>query len=240
MMTNDAIPMVLRERYPEAWIRGARITRSEERTIGHFRLDLQSAWELGTDNIGVFIGDCPDLANIVERLQRLERRALTPRWVVIVASKKMAVLVIQQWFRSTDADNVDAATLQLPEVRSNIVLTTPESLGEISDANRQNVAGILLLDMLCHVHDARGMRNRAFVVQHDRPQLIANFRNDISHEGWLPPLILLTQKPAKSVSTTAVARAYCLNGWWFVDGRRLNTGCPPVSGQSNSSQIAGT
>ena len=37
-------------------------------------------------------------------------------------------------------------------------------------------------------------------------------------DGWQPPLLLLTTKPAKAVNTQVVARAFCLNGFQFVAG----------------------
>jgi hypothetical protein len=34
----------------------------------------------------------------------------------------------------------------------------------------------------------------------------------------------LTQTPAKSIATDPIARAYCLEAWWFVDGATMRWG----------------
>jgi hypothetical protein len=53
---------------------------------------------------------------------------------------------------------------------------------------------------------------------------LASFRNSLGFNGWAPPLFVLTQKPAKSVWTNTVARAYCLDALWFLEGRDLYFG----------------
>ena len=89
-----------------------------------------------------------------------------------------------------------------------------------------DVAGIILLDLQCMVHRARGFNNGNFRVCHDRPQLIVDFRSCLSVGQWAPPLIFLSQKPAKSVSTITMQRAYCLEAFHFVDGKTLR--CRPL------------
>ena len=55
----------------------------------------------------------------------------------------------------------------------------------------------------------------------DRPQMIADFRNSIGFDAWAPPLVLMTQEPAKAVQADHIARSCCLDGFWFLDGRTL-------------------
>ena len=130
----------------------------------------------------------------------------------------MACIFVQQWCRSGQQSRITAKRLSLPQNYGNVVLATPESLQAIGNTARNDAAALILVDMLCHVHKARGMRTGDFFVQHDRPQLVADFRNVVGLENWSPPLILLTEKPAKSIETDLIARAYCLEGWRFVDG----------------------
>ena len=107
-----------------------------------------------------------------------------------------------------------------------MVLCTPESLRHVRPDERRPVAAIIVLDMLCHIHLARGFENGDFHVANDRPQHVASFRNSISRDGWSPPLIILTERLAKSVWTDTVARAYYLDALWFVDGRGLTCFVP--------------
>jgi len=229
-MSQENIPIGVQRCYPGAWIRGPRITRLEETALGYFRLDAETAWNLGNNNVGVFIGGCPSLGRTIERLQQLEQSTITPYWIIVAATKKMAAVFVQQWFRAGQGDRVAITTLKLPKVHQNIILATPESLRRLGAAERCNIAGIVVVDMLCHIHKARGgIQNGTFFASNDRPQQIANFRNSVAIDGWLPPLLFVTEKPAKSVTTDAVARAYCLDAWWFVDGNSLRCGSPPAS-----------
>ena len=63
----------------------------------------------------------------------------------------------------------------------------------------------------------------------DRPQRIADFRAELGGNACAPPLIILTTRPAKSIGTARMLSAYCLDAWWFVDGRRLRIGQPPAT-----------
>jgi hypothetical protein len=116
-----------------------------------------------------------------------------------------------------------------PQNHGNIVVATPESLQRIGVSEQQDVAALNVVDPECYVHLGRGFTRGNFHVQNDRPQLIANFRHSVELENWLPPLILLTEKPAKSITTDPIARAYCLDAWWFVNGATTRWGPPPAS-----------
>jgi hypothetical protein len=225
-MTPENVPPHVSDRYRSVVVCGRRISRLGEETISSFRLSPEIAWTLGTNNLGVFIGATGSLDPIIEKLQRLESSSLSARWIVIAATKKMAAVFVQRWIAFPRRRRVGVTTLKLPKSRGNVTLATPESLKNIATDSLQNVAGVILVDMLCHVHCAREMPNSgAFVVANDRPQMIANFRNSLSIDGWAPPLIILTQKPARSVSTENVARAYCLEGLWFIDGQSFGIRC---------------
>jgi hypothetical protein len=56
------------------------------------------------------------------------------------------------------------------------------------------------------------------VHRNDRPQHVVNFRAALAVDGWQPPLLLLTTRPAKAVNTDVVARAFCLNAFRFIVG----------------------
>lgn len=212
-MTPADVPVHVRERYHDIALSGHRITRWEETSMGSFRLCGETAWQLGTNNLGLFVGATTNLYLLIEILKALELSNSSPTWIVIAASMKMAEIIFERWIAAPTLRRVVSITLQLPQTRGNIILATPESLKKIPAGAASNVAALILVDMLCHVHLARQMPNS------DRPQLIADFRNQLCADGWAPPLIIVTQKPAKSVSTSNVARAYCLEGLWFIDGK---------------------
>ncbi|MEX2142520.1 MAG: hypothetical protein WD894_24920 [Pirellulales bacterium] len=224
---TDEIPIQLRELYAEAYIRGLRITRLEEQRLGYFRLDAATAWQLGRNNLGVFIGGCHSVGRIVELLRNLEQRSKTPRWVIVADHERTAAVVIDEWFQSPERPPIKLSTMELPRVHSNIFLATPETLRRIPNEFRQDICSVIVIDLPCQIYKMRGFRHRSFYVRNDRPQFLANFRNSNPVSDWLPPLILFTHKHAKSLETSAIARAYCLDGWWFVDGSSLRCGAPP-------------
>ena len=225
-MDIETVPDSVRMLYARPRIRGLRITRMEEKTLGRFLLTPETAWSLGTSNIGVFVGNSRPLGATIERLKRLEdHSADAPTWVVIAASKKMAAVIVDRWFLSEGAKPMAVTTLKLPKARSNILLCTPETLCGVLAQATPNIAGLILIDMLCHVHKLRsGFESGNFHVGNDRPQFLADFRNSLGVGGWTPPLFILTQKPAKSVWTDNVVRAYCLDALWFLEGRYLDFG----------------
>lgn len=219
-MTPEDVPVHVRERYRDVVLSGRRITRWEETSMGSFRLCGETAWLLGTNNLGLFVGATTTLGPLIESLKALELSNSSPTWIVIAATKKMAAIIVQRWIAAPMLRRVAVTTLQLPKTRGNIILATPESLKKIAAGAASNVAALILVDMLCQVHCARQMPNsEQFSVRNDRPQLIADFRNQLCTNGWAPPLIIMTQKPAKSAPTNYVARAYCLEGLWFIDGK---------------------
>ena len=228
-MNEHTVPSAIQNCYRSASIRGQRISRLEEKVLGRFRLDEATAWELGSNHVGVFIGGCEGLGAIIEYLRQLEQPVAGERWIVVAATKKMAGVITQRWCPSDQEVWVSAASLKLPKVLGSIILATPESLCKIDEADRNNVAGIVVVDTLCHIHGARGMQRENFFVRNDRPQLVADFRNSITHASWLPPLIFMARKRAKSVETHRIARAYCLEAWWFVDGKSLTYRRAPVA-----------
>ena len=218
-MESETVPDAIRAVYKRPRIESCRISRMEEKALGSFSLDSPTAWRLGTNNIGVFVGEMPALGRTIEILEALEDPAPdAPKWVLVAATKKMAAVICQRWFIS-EKRRVAASTLKLPQVRANIWLCTPETLKKAAPADPSRIAGLLLIDMLCQVHKARGLDNGAFHVRNDRPQNIANYRSSLCVDGWSPPLFVLSQKPAKSVWTDTVARSYCLEALWFLDGK---------------------
>lgn len=220
--------LYLKELYPFPAIRGIRITRLPEGKLGNFALDAETAEVLGRRNVGVFVGGCTGLDWIVEKADVLAATDFPGVWVVVLSTKKMAAIVSNKQREKEGRRPVKHAPRYWQ--RGNAVYTTPEGLYSYAKdrSPETRTAGILLVDTLCHVHMARGEDRLGWNVN-DRPQRIADFRADVTVDGWAPPLLLLTRKPAKSVNTASMVSPYCLNAWWFVDGARLRVGRPPAT-----------
>jgi hypothetical protein len=217
----------LEQRYPFAPIRGNRISRMEETRLGRFTLDHATVQQLATENIGVFVGNSGKLNKIIERVHSLATFSFPGTWIAVAATASMAVVIYnQQASRQGLRERKNAPRYWTHE---NVVFTTPEGLGTYIKMRKpdDHIAGVLLIDTLCHVHKARGF-HRSGWASNDRPQRLANFRADVAADGWLPPFLLFTEKPAKSINTRAMLSPYCLSTWWFVDGKSLRVGEPPT------------
>lgn len=222
-MSRRSVADAVKQRYSDVAVRGCRIARLDEALLSTFQLDGCTAWELGRNNTGLFVGGCQDFDRAIRIVRPLKCPTEFLRWVLVVDSKLMAMDIAQQWFESPRAQLAAKGLLVLPLSEAGIILALPESLRRVDEQVCGNVAGIILVDILCHIHKARGMDGGKFS-GNDRPQHVVTFRNRIAEADWLPPLVFLTAKPAKSLPTDAIARAYCLDAWWFIDGRSLECG----------------
>lgn len=219
--------------YPTPLIRGRRITRMEERDIGPFQLTAETARELGQDGVGVFIGACGTIDRVIELVRRIDTCEVGGHWVAVPATRWAAALVHRRWRDPFDDSYLDAKKAASAWTANKVTFCLPESLSHLLltiKAKGIAVAGVLLLDLDCVIHKARGFRNGDFRVRHDRPQLIVDFRAGLSEYRWTPPLICLSGKPAKSVPTDSMRRTYCLEAFLFIDGRTVR--CGPLPNQS--------
>lgn len=226
------IPGFIQNLFPSAWIHGKRITRMEEDRIGTFEFDALTAFELGTNNIGLFVGGCRSFDDITRRLRRLESAEVRRTWVVVTCSKTEAVTICRQWSGEEDLsvrDIQSGTEFYRPQRHGNIIVAIPEKLHQIGSDNCNEVAGILVIDENCLIYQARGGVHQGNYWRNDRPQRVANFRNRLTVDGWTPPLFVLTKKPAKSVITHSVQRAYCLDGFWFIEGSSFSCGKREIS-----------
>jgi hypothetical protein len=108
----------------------------------------------------------------------------------------------------------------------------PEDLKQLLPLARglaSGVAGVIILDPACIMYKARGgIDSWGNVHCNDRPQHVVNFRAALNMDGWQPPLLLLTTKPAKAVNTQVVVRAFCLNAFRFVAGDTFSCYGTPI------------
>ena len=203
-------------------LRAARVTRLDDRYLGCFNLDAETARSCGEENIGLFIGGCTSIANIVMRFRSLDQSVSAGTWIVVIATRTLAAVVYKEWLDSEDVWYVDPADVPESWEGNRVRFCTVEALPKLQLDS--TVAGIFVLDPQCIIHHGRGFDSGSFSVQHDRPQIIVDFRFNHSVGDWAPPLIFISKKPAKSVRTLDMQRTYCLEAFHYLDGTAWRCG----------------
>jgi hypothetical protein len=216
--------------YPTARIRGRRITRLPEKYLDWAILDAATADELGREHVGWFVGNHAGLARTAEQLGRLDANPEGGIWVVVPLGREKSTDLRMHWphRQHINEPTDDAAVWQSRKVW----VAIPEDLRQLLPLARKveaGIAGVIILDPLCLLYKARGGTDR-WGKKHrsDRPRHVVNFRAALDSEGWQPPLLLLTEKPAKSVNTEVVARAFCLNSFRFIAGDLFDCWDEPI------------
>jgi hypothetical protein len=189
--------------------------------LGGAVLDAATAEEMGREQIGWFVGTHPGPVKAAEQFAQLDANPDGGIWVVIPHSRNLACELFAKW---PSTDHVSGRPTSNSSVwRSRKVwVAIPEDLKQLipfAQALTPSLAGLIILDPACIIYKARGGTDSWGNVHcNDRPQHIVNFRASLNAEGWQPPLLLVTTKPAKAVNTQIVARAFCLNAFRFVAG----------------------
>lgn len=208
--------------YPLAAIRCRRIFRDTERPFGDVRLDGETAMLLGESNLGVLAGHCPPRRDLMDKLHELANCELPGQIVVALSSTDMAITYFDAFRPDALSKRPDWWTFGI------LTFTTPEKLGSLGHTQLAGrpVLAVVLIDPPGIVYRARG-GNRGGYHGNDRPQHIARFRAAHALGEWRPPFWLLTEQPAKSLSSDQMLTAYSLDGWYFVDGSAIRMGSPP-------------
>lgn len=218
--------------YPFPAIRCRRIVRDTERRLGDFRLDGSTAFALGTDNIGVFLGGCKEVDGMIDPFRNLSEADLPGQIVIALSTNAIA----DEFY---DAFSIEGSGRTRPAAwtKGAVTFTTPEKLRAVDEFTLEGrpVLAVGLVDPWCIVNRARG-GYRSGYPRNDRPQHLAKFRAAHAREGWRPPFLLFTTRPAKSVSPNQMLAPYSLDAWWFADGRHLRTGAPPASRDARSTE----
>jgi len=220
-VTPTTTPGLLDAIYPTTRIRGRLIRRDNEQTIRWANLDAATAGDMGREQIGWFVGGHPGLARATEQLGRLDSNPQGGVWVIVPLGRELSCELFATW---PFAEHVAARPGSSNSVwRSRKVwVAIPEDLKQLLPLVRTiegGVAGVIVLDPPCILYKTRGGTDSwGNVHPNDRPQHVVNFRAGLDRDGWQPPLLLLTEKPAKAVDGQIVARAFCLNTFRFVAG----------------------
>ena len=214
--------------YHRPMFRGTTKPREGSQRFDRLVLDQQAATDLGTDNVGLFVENCPSFERMVEHFQELNDFS-GATWVVVASSKQ----VRDEFVRIDRSIGASIGSLQSPLIGS-VVVATPEELPELSAAI-ENVAGILVHDYACHIHKCRGNGYRSFRAANDRPQKIVDFRMQFRIGQWSPPFLLFTNRKAISVNTLPMLSPYCLEAFRYIDGQTIRFGA--LSKPSTSIQL---
>jgi hypothetical protein len=195
-------------------------------------LDAAAADEMGREHFGWFVGNHPESVTwAAEQFGCLDANPEGGVWVVVPHSRQLACELFAEWPHPNHVCEPPKSNNSTWRSRK-VWVAVPEDLKQflpLAKALATGVAGVIILDPPCIVYKARGGTDSWGTVHHnDRPQHIVNFRASLEADGWLPPLLLLTSKPAKAVNTVVVARALCLNGFRFIAGDSFGCWDEPI------------
>lgn len=215
--------------YPTPVIRGTRISRMEETRLGEFQLDAPTAEFLGTERIGVFVGGIRRLKYLVHGLRQLDVCGTGGKWLVVFSTRKMAAAFYQRWLDDSNVYFVGPDEVPSCWTSQRLHFAVPEHLSTATQTlldSGDDVAGIILLDPFCIVHEPH-RNHRGKRVARERSHFISKCCQRLRRGAWIPPLLFLSRKPAKSVTTNALLGAYGLETIQFLAGDNLRLGAPP-------------
>jgi len=196
-------------RYDTPVFRGTLKAREGDHRFGRLKLDAETALELGTSNIGLFVESCPSFERMLEHFRSL-KDSRNCAWVIIASSKRVKEELVR----------LAALEHSLPQ---NVMIATPEELPRLEDSI-EALAGVFVFDYACHIHKCCGNAFRRFQSANDRPQKIVDFRMGFRVGQWSPPLVFFTNRKAISVNTIPMLSPYCLEAFRYIDGRTIRFG----------------
>jgi hypothetical protein len=231
-MTLNRMLTHLSELYPTARIRGRRMTRLPEKCLDWVVLNAATAHEMGRDQVGWFVGNHPGLTCAAEQFGRLDMNPEGGVWVVVALCGDTSLTLFDKWPHTNHVVERPGSKNQFTWRSQSVWVAVPEGLKQLVPLAQRlptGIAGVIVYDRECIMYKARGGSTIwGWTMRNDRPQHVVDFRAAFNFEGWQPPLLLLTSRPAKSVNTDVVARAFCLNAFQFIAGDSFGCWDVPV------------
>lgn len=203
-------------------IRGPRVARMTEKPIGNFVYDSQTATDMVQENLAVFIGNCRDMRWLREGVSRLAECDDQNEYIAIITTK----VSYTEFYKNSGVYNGPTAKGAPAFWKEGAVIySTPEGLRDLvlNGQYPEKPACLLVIDPYGTMPFAQGFGGNS---KNSRPKKVVSFQNHLEQFGERPPIIYLTPKRAKSLSTDSMLGPLALNGWWFVDGNRLRIGPP--------------
>lgn len=194
---------------------GLRTTRIGDQDFSRVDIDSDTAQALASSSIGIFIHGFLKLETMLGRLLRALDTEVPSTSVIVYASKEAG-----QYVRKLL--EADGLVLEKTKHRDgwrvgNRLFSSIEALAK-TDLDEEEISAVYLLDPTCMVYRARSIMTYSGK-SHDRPQLVANFLHDHRNsDGSQPLFALLTCQKAATQPTAGIARAFCLEAFWFMDG----------------------
>jgi hypothetical protein len=195
-------------------MRADRISRLGNKWLGRLKLDHTIIGQLSDSQIGLFAEGFLGLDTMVGRLLPMACKPRETQTVVLYSSKEAGEAVYRQLVGSGHCESFGKS----PEhwQVGGLLFSSVEGLKRLKFQTNP-INSLILLDPTCMVHRARTMRTSNGRT-HDRPQIIADFLAD-QVTNWIRPVfILMTTKRAAAVPTDTIARAFCFETFWFLDG----------------------
>jgi hypothetical protein len=194
-----------------------RISRIGNNWLGRLQLDQSMIANLSQSQIGLFAEGFIGLETMYGRLLQMAFKPKKTQTIVLYSSKEAGEAIYAQLV--TDG-RCGACRKPREQWRvGNLLFSSIEGLQRLNHEDRV-IDGVILLDPTCMVHRARTLRTYHGRT-HDRPQIIVNFLADRTIEGIRPIFLILTTKRAAAVPTDLIARAFCLEAFWFLSGPSL-------------------
>jgi hypothetical protein len=221
-VNSIAVSPRLADVYPSARFRGRRITRDEKMSLGRVQLDAVMAAVMDRDHFGWFVGNHARSASwTAAQFGRLDASPEGGTWVVVPHSRLLACELFGAWPHTVHVADRPTSTNSAWRSRK-VWFAIPEDLNHLlplAQSLTPGVAGVIILDPPCNMFKTRGGTDDwGRVHTNDRPQHVVNFRAALGKNGWQPPLLLLTEQRAMARSPLVVAKAFCLDTFWFVAG----------------------
>jgi len=200
-----------------ALISADRISRMGRKYLGPVRFDQTTACQLRKMQVGLFVEGFLKLETMLGRILPLANKPRSTQSLVVYASKESGASIHEMLVE----EGLRAPCKKTPEQWEvgKLAFCSVEKLASW-DYSRPAIDCVLLLDPSCMVYRARTMRfgDRP---AHDRPQFIVDFLFDPRHDGSHPAFMLMTTKRASALPTETIARTFCQEAFWFLDGPTL-------------------
>lgn len=216
MQSLDAPEMTV----TETLLRVDRISRLGNKWIGRLELDQNIIEQLSESQIGLFAEGYVGLDTMFGRLLPIAHKSKATKTVVLYSSKEAGESIYKELVNDGHCKSRSKPKVQW-QVGS-MLFSSIEELARLKP-DPGSIDSVILLDPMCMVYRARTMKTY-YGRTHDRPQIVVNFLADQGTNGIRPVFMIMTTKRSAAVPTDSVARAFCLEGFWFLDGPSIACG----------------
>lgn len=204
-------------------MRADRISRIGNNWLGRLKIDQTTIEQLSDSQIGLFAEGFVGLDTMYSRLLPIALTQKETQTVVLYSCKEAGQSIYKQLASEGHCEPCRKPPEQW-QVGS-LHFSSVEGLVRL-DRHPNSIDSVILLDPTCMVYRARTMKTYHGRT-HDRPQIVVNFLCDHATNGIRPVFLIMTTRRAAAVPTDLIARVFCLEAFWFLDGPSIS--CLQVS-----------